>query len=123
MEVAYREVDASDVTTTRVMVAIKERIIVGFATWDDETKTLEMVRVREKYQRQGHGTELVRRADELAGCRLKDTGDRSPEGTKFLKSLGRPLARIKTRINPTSCGAIMMMLLQDRHISGELVFK
>jgi GNAT superfamily N-acetyltransferase len=123
MEITYREVDVSDVTTTRVMVAIKERIIVGFATWDDETKTLEIVRVREKYQRQGHGTELVRRADELAGCQLKDTGDRTPEGTNFLKSLGRPLTRIKSRINPTSCGMTMMMLLQDRHISGELDLK
>jgi GNAT superfamily N-acetyltransferase len=123
MEITYREADASDVTTTRVVVATKERIVIGFATWDDDTKTLELVRVREKYQRQGHGTELVRRADEIAGCLLKDTGDRSPEGTKFLKSLGRPLARIKSRINPISCGMTMMMLLQDRHISGELDLK
>jgi len=123
MEITYREADASDFTTTRVLVATKGILVIGFATWDDISKTLEMVRVAEMFQRQGHGIELVRRADEMAGCLLKDTGDRSPEGTKLLKSMGRPLTRIKSRINPKSCGMIMMFQLQARHEEGELVFK
>lgn len=123
MEVIYREADVSDLTTTRVVVATAGEKVIGFATWDDQTKTLEMVRVHKRHRRQGHGSELVRRADELAGCTLLDNGTRSPEGTQLLRSMGRRLKRIEAKVKPESCGATMMLLLQGRHLNDELNFK
>jgi GNAT superfamily N-acetyltransferase len=122
MEVTYHEADASDVTSTRVVVAVKGELLVGFATWDDKSKTLEIVRVGQPFRRKGYATRLIQEADKRAGTTLIDTGERSPEGTALLQSMERRMTRITKRIDPKSCGTTMMFLLQGRHSEGELKF-
>lgn len=120
MAVEHREIDASDLTTTRVVILkIKDSpVLIGFVTWDSEEKTLEMVRVEKRYRRKGYGTYLVQLADQYAGCTLRDNGYRSPEGTALLKKMNRQLApRIET-IKSESCGAMMFNLLNHKLMVG-----
>ena len=112
-EIQHKEIDASDITSTRVVILIKNKSLIGFVTWDDEEKTLEMVRVDEKYRRKGYGTYLVQLADQYAGCTLRDNGYRSPEGTALLKKMNRRLARRIEEIKAKSAGAMMFAVLNQ----------
>lgn len=116
MEVRYLEVRVPE-TDARVVAAIADHpaVIVGFASWHDQT--LEVVRVSERFRRQGHATRLVQLADELSGYQLKDSGERTPEGTKLLQNMGRRLTRITTRASP-NCGTTMMFVLQSMLADG-----
>jgi len=110
-EIQHREIDASDISSTRVVILTQNKSLIGFATWDDEEKTLEMARVDEKYRRKGYGTYLVQLADQYAGCTLKDNGYRSQEWTALLKKMKRRLARRIQEIKAKSAGSMMFAVL------------
>lgn len=120
----YGEVEVSDLTTTRVVVLSEDSgLLVGFCTFDEKKKTIELVRVNDSFRRRGYGSALIRIADSMAGCILKDTGERSEEGTKLLKSMGRKPVRIKYKINGESAGAMMMSQMLGKACNGSLEFK
>ena len=113
----HREIDASDLTSTRVIILTTNEVspsLIGFATWDDEEKTLEMVRVDKRYRRKGYGTYLVLLADQYAGCILMDNGYRSPEGTALLKKMKRRLTSSIETVKSESCGAMLFNLLMQK---------
>ena len=120
MAVEHKEIDASDLTDTRVVILkIKDMpVIIGFVTWDSEEKTLEMVRVEKRYRRKGYGTYLVQLADQYAGSILRDNGYRSPEGTALLTKMKRQLARKIETVKSESCGAMMFNLLNHKLMEG-----
>lgn len=113
----YRgEIDAKDYTTTRVVVMVENSRLLGFATFDDDSKTLEMVRVNRFCRRQGIGRTLIELADACAGCLLIDNGYRSEEGTKLLLAMKRPMSRLRQKLKPESTGAMM-----EAYLIGQLM--
>ncbi len=111
------EVDASEFTTTRCVMIYqqcdqktfddyikstppmfqlwRDRIVVGFVTWDKKSNELEIIHVMSGCRRKGFAKTLLAYADQIAGCTLIDNGYRNEVGRKFLKALGRKLAKKK----------------------------
>lgn len=123
MSISYGEIDAGDLTSTRVVVLIIDKRLVGFVTWCDSNKTLEIIRVNRQFRRQGHGTFLLKLADQYAGCTLKYSGYRSTDGSKFLKALNRPLNKLVDTINSNQVGAMMEAQLIHLMLDHQLSFK
>lgn len=106
----YGEINTKNInTSTRVVILTNYNQLVGFVTWNQ--KNLQLVRVAYPFRRKGYGTFLVNLADQYAKTTLIDTGYRSPEGTKLLRNMKRPLAKYKG--NPQNPGEIMESILSQ----------
>ena len=115
----YGEINTKNInTSTRVVILANNNQLVGFVTWDQNQKTLQLVRVACPFRRKGYGTFLVKLADQYAKTTLTDTGYRSPEGTKLLRNMKRPLAKYKGTVqNPgQAMEAILTQLLHNQQI-------
>ncbi len=88
--VRFSEVDAADITTTRVLAAYIEvgdrSFTVGYVTWDRKNKTVELVGVQRDARNAGVATELIRQALQLEPeLRPKANDQRSAGGEALIQ--------------------------------------
>ena len=112
---AIFEIDISDISKTRCVIAwsYDSKLIMGIATWDDSRGQLEFVKVDEEFRRQGVGSALYKAAVKLHGGPLKDTGERSAQGTALIKSLGVNPEKLKRSITGREVESIGAMLMSN----------
>jgi GNAT superfamily N-acetyltransferase len=108
---AIAEVDVSDLSETRCVIALSKDMIMGIATWDDELEALEIVKVDKSFRRQGVASALIEAAEEAHGGPLTDTGERSAEGEAMLRKLGRRPAPLSRRIDEREAESLGAMLI------------
>ena len=100
--VQFAEIDASDLTSTRVLAAYTVvgdwSFPAGFVTWDRDTKQVELVGVQSNGRGRGIGAELLRRAIEMEpDLRPRENDQRSPGGEALIQRFwpGTPKATKK----------------------------
>jgi GNAT superfamily N-acetyltransferase len=99
--VAMAEVDASNITSTRVVTAfipVKsgdswEAWPVGVLTWDKDTKSIELLYVNDDAERLGLATAMYQYARSIEPG-LKHSTERSPAGTAWARSTGEPVPAV-----------------------------
>lgn len=118
--VGFSEVDAADITTTRVLAAYIDvgdvSFPVGFVTWDRDTKSIELVGVQRDIRNTGVAAELIRQALRLEpDLRPKTNDQRSVGGEALIQKFwpGTPAAAVRLTDREGEAQAARMLVALD----------